>query len=81
MKTKNKMFRYYIPESICLDEEALEIYQKAMDESEKYYIQLWEYLYAKFRNVTDSVAMAAVQAQTIAEQILPIAVREVDRKE
>lgn len=81
MQTKNKMFRYYVPESIWLDETALEIYQKAMNESEKYYVQLWEHLYAKFRKSTDSIAVAAVQAQTMAEQILPIAIREVDRKE
>lgn len=81
MKTQNKMFDYYVPENILNDEKALSIYAEAMNMSEKYYCELWEYLYTKFRLGTDSVAIAAAQTYASAEQILPVAIREVDRRE
>ena len=45
-----------------------------------YNMMQWS-VYSRICNGTDSVAMAAAQTYASAEQILPVAIREVDRRE
>ena len=81
MKVKRGKFSYYIPEYILCDDKATEIYSNAIQIAEDNYNELFSYYLQKFRNNGDSLSIAVTNAQSLAEQILPIAIREVDRRD
>lgn len=76
-----EFYRYYVPDNIQQDPYALSLYQQAMKESEENYKKIYEYLFEKLRNRSKSIALAGTIAQACAEQILPVAIREVDRRD